>query len=139
MLGDDLRRFAGESGVFQHTLNGYDVGLDFDGLSDDPVEGLSNLESVAHRQTDRTGAQATTSRHRDNGETRRRQDDDGAQELQAHGQPSVRIDRGEVSTEVGVNSPLVLQREALLLMVCSDRADALQTMNVSIKQAICNK
>ena len=44
----------------EDALDGNNVGFDLDGLPDNPVQRLRNLESIAHRQANSAGAQRTT-------------------------------------------------------------------------------
>lgn len=46
VLGDDLGRFTGQSRILENTLHRHDVGLDLDGLADDPVERGGDLQGI---------------------------------------------------------------------------------------------
>lgn len=61
---------------------------------------------------------------RDDGKARGGQDDDRTNEFEAHGEPSICADGREVGSQVSIYAPLILQFEALLLVVSADGAHA---------------
>ena len=75
----------------------------------------------------------------DDSKTSGRHNDDGADELQSDSQPSVGANRGEVSLEVGIDTPFVLELESLLLSVGSNSRDTSQRLlEVSVDGAAAN-
>lgn len=73
---DHLGSLAWQSCIFQDTFYRYDIGLDLDGLTDDPVERGSDIERIRHHQANKTGGQFTATCNRDNSESSSAENDD---------------------------------------------------------------
>lgn len=77
--------------------------------------------------------------HRDDGEARSRKDNNATDELEADSEPAVGTDGREVGTQVGVDTPLVLELKALLLAVGADGRDATERLlEVGVDGAAAN-
>jgi hypothetical protein len=95
---------------------------DFHRLPHYPVQRLRNLQSIRHRKTKQSSGWPITARYSNDAEARRRQNDKRSDELESHGQPSIRIDGRKVCPEIGIYTPFVLLGEAFLLAEGFDRA-----------------
>jgi hypothetical protein len=50
--------------------------------------------------------------------------DDGTNEFETDSEPTVRTDGREVRSEIGIDTPLILKLEAILLAICPDCGDS---------------
>ncbi|KAI7408404.1 Metal resistance protein YCF1 [Hortaea werneckii] len=78
LLADNLRGLARQACVLKYTLNTDDIRLDFDSLSHDPIEGLCDLQSIAHGQANKTRRETASGCDRDDGKSGGREDNDRA-------------------------------------------------------------